>query len=1642
MRFGSAPRTGVRRVTPLGLMAAPLSLLLSLQPDTSQAADTARPFAAMDAAAATTAAAALAAAPNRIDGLTIEELDDGTTTLRLAGSAKPTFNVYRLADPNRLVVDIAASERGKVVPHLPLDNWACGRLSVEDVTEQDAVLVRLVVELKREASYIVVPEGNNLVVTLTPRQVPPEAYFARKSASTRRAEIEAAERDVDRMRADAKDQHASAKQHNATAARQRATAARDLAGAQRRLEEAKQAEARASAAEKRAVEAQAAARSGVAKRQGHRLASRRALRQAQGELAKAEKARKHAQAQSNLADAELAKAHAAANADRLAAGDARRRAEAMRVEASRKLEDAEVTAQHRLAEATERAMELHSDAQRSATRKLADAQAQASSTQAAAERKLAEAKESKSEADRAEAAAREKLSAAQAAATQAQEDAQRIRAKAGAADAKADAKLMDAQGKLGAAETKLAAAQRELDDAAAQAKAARTKLDGAQQAAAAKLAQAERTKAEADRILVSAQAEAKARLAAAQKTADETVAAAHRRADVQASEKLDAAARDAAALVAAARKKADAAVAVRMEEAEAAATKKIAQAEAKARSAAQRELAAAEMEAERKLADARKESKRRADAEVAAARKTAVAEAEQELAALRKRAEKETSAQVAAARKAAVAAAERDLATARELATAQADQQVAGAKQRATALEREAAGKLAAADETLAAAKRERQSAASAKAEALALREQAEVALTKARAAMDDASREKKAAIGARKGADRDLVAAKSEASRAAKRGELTEKMQARVDAAELARDAALARQRQAEQDLLKLSGDREQLAAKLATERKSSEKLAQAIDDRERELVSARSQVAEARSKLVDLGGRVAPEELERAKAETRKVQATATVLEKQVARLRADSGDARSRAEQAEKKLQELQAQGARRRKLDDAREEAAATKRAAELAKAEYAGAGGRLAALNRDLAARKAEVEELNRAGVELVAQGEALRQKNAAANLEVEQAEKKLALLETKLAGERGRLGAVEDEIRRAQSRLETRVDEIAARDAGPQAAPVSPAATPRKAHGGAPTRVRDVRFEDDSDESRVIIAFDGPISYSGSSLTPTIQILQLDRAKMPSTLERSLDATAYSGPIKLVTSFVEGDDAKVIVSTAKVSKPRLEERPGELVWHFPRSGKGKPSDAVSIAGTKVGGYASAATPAAVMAPPGASDDGEIMDSRPTRSRGRWRGERIHIELQDAPIKDVLLLFSDIGRVNIIAGRGVEGSITMKLNSVPWDQALDIILRSLALGSSRDGNVIRVATVEDLETERRTAIERAAARVQQKPLETKLMPVSYATVDEMVPKVQSVLSSRGSVTPDTRTNTLIIMDVSENIALAESLVTQLDTQTPQVLIEARIVEARTSFARQLGVQWGFDFIASPGTGNPTGLLFPNSVGVGGGATGQPADARGLVLPGAAANPRYAVDLPVPVGTGTGGALGFSFGSISGNLNTNLRLSASESTGEIRIISAPKIVTLDNSEAQIEQGVQIPISQVSAQGVNTRFVRATLGLRVTPHVTNEGAILLDVVVEKNEADFVNTGARGDPTILTKQAQSRMLINDNDTAVIGGIYTRSKAVNYDKIPWIADVPIIGWFFKQKSEADVRSEVLIFLTPKIVNRASSIGG
>jgi type IV pilus assembly protein PilQ len=435
------------------------------------------------------------------------------------------------------------------------------------------------------------------------------------------------------------------------------------------------------------------------------------------------------------------------------------------------------------------------------------------------------------------------------------------------------------------------------------------------------------------------------------------------------------------------------------------------------------------------------------------------------------------------------------------------------------------------------------------------------------------------------------------------------------------------------------------------------------------------------------------------------------------------------------------------------------------------------------------------------------------------------------------------------------------------------------------------------------------------------------------------------------------------------------------------------------------------------------------------------ARRRYTGRRIDLDLKGADIHNILRLLSDVGQVNIVTSDDVKGEVTIKMRSVPWDQALDVILRSKLLGQVREGNLIRVAPLAVLEKELEQEIARQRQLQDVMPTETRIIAVSYADAKTLQDRAKDLLSNRGRISVDERTNQLIVSDVTANLGLVEELVRNLDTQTSQVVIEARIVEARSNYLRQLGVQWGGSGFRDAAHGNPTGLVFPSDVAVAGGASDAATPRAGLVyLPNAASSPDFAVNLPAAVGTGSGGALGLMLGSIGGAFNLNLRLSAMENTGQVRILSSPRISTMDNVEASIEQGVSIPIAIVAATGIQTIFVDAKLNLTVRPHVTNEGTIIMNIHVTRNEPDFANTGARGDPTILKKEAKTVMLVKDGDTAVIGGIYQRNSGLNYAKVPFFADLPIIGYFFRSRRENDDRTEFLVFITPRIANRGQSL--
>jgi type IV pilus assembly protein PilQ len=452
----------------------------------------------------------------------------------------------------------------------------------------------------------------------------------------------------------------------------------------------------------------------------------------------------------------------------------------------------------------------------------------------------------------------------------------------------------------------------------------------------------------------------------------------------------------------------------------------------------------------------------------------------------------------------------------------------------------------------------------------------------------------------------------------------------------------------------------------------------------------------------------------------------------------------------------------------------------------------------------------------------------------------------------------------------------------------------------------------------------------------------------------------------------------------------------------------------------------VGGFGAASTPVAQQS---------VSQVPAQRGRSRiYHGATVDFDFKDAPIHDLLRIIADTGHVNIVVPDTIDAKVTVRLKRVPWDQALEVILASHGLWFRRDGNLYRIAPRKELDAEDEAEAARRDAAIKAEVPKPDVVILNYASAAELKTKLEPMLSPKGKIEVDERTNSLIINDVVGNRADIAKLAYSLDTQTPQISIEARIVEARSTFVRQIGVQWGGRALSGAAGGNATGLIWPSSIGLIGGNEDSNTKSTGIAAPS-----DFAVNIPAATSSGEGGAIGLSLGSVGGNFNINLRLSALEDSGTIRIISAPKITVLNNKEAKISQGVSIPISVVSATGTNTQFVQADLSLTVTPYVSQRDcAIAMNLIVTKNEPDFVNVGARGDPTILRKEARTNMLVSDGETTVLGGIYTRNTGLAYKKVPFFGDLPVIGWLFKNRRENDDRTEILVFITPKITNKAS----
>ncbi len=411
-----------------------------------------------------------------------------------------------------------------------------------------------------------------------------------------------------------------------------------------------------------------------------------------------------------------------------------------------------------------------------------------------------------------------------------------------------------------------------------------------------------------------------------------------------------------------------------------------------------------------------------------------------------------------------------------------------------------------------------------------------------------------------------------------------------------------------------------------------------------------------------------------------------------------------------------------------------------------------------------------------------------------------------------------------------------------------------------------------------------------------------------------------------------------------------------------------------------------------------------------------------------MEFRDAEIKDVLRAVGQAANLNMIVSDGVSGQVSLSLKDVDITEALQSILRTKGLTYVREGNIVRVVAV---------------AEARDEDMETRIFPLGYANGKEALTVIEKIKSDRARISVDTRMNALVVKDLSLNIDRMERLLRNLDARVPQVMIEAKIVEVSTNYARELGVQWGGQHIGASRDGTTV---------VSGGTTGAGSSSSVPVIGSTVMYPKlgdigmsgnaYAVNLPAAVGSGAGGAIGISFGKLGGKLSLDLQLSAMQTTGNGKILSNPKVMTLNNKEAKISSGTDIPVRTVVASATtgagstntaSVQVISASLGLSVVPAITNDDRISLTIKVEKSEPDFSNQ-VEGIPTITKRNANTELVVNNGETVVLGGILTKSEGESESGVPLLSRIPVLGWLFKKKSKFDNQSELMIFITPTIM--------
>jgi type IV pilus assembly protein PilQ len=563
----------------------------------------------------------------------------------------------------------------------------------------------------------------------------------------------------------------------------------------------------------------------------------------------------------------------------------------------------------------------------------------------------------------------------------------------------------------------------------------------------------------------------------------------------------------------------------------------------------------------------------------------------------------------------------------------------------------------------------------------------------------------------------------------------------------------------------------------------------------------------------------------------------------------------------------------------------------------------------------------------------------------------------------------------------------------------PSTAPVAvttPAPRPYQAAGKA---LRNVDFQrGQQGEGNVVI------DLAGSSVAPDIQeqggriTLRFPDTQVPDALKVRFDVKDFATPVQFVAVTQEGRDARIVVEPSGNYDYLAYQADNRLTISV------KPLTREEV-------------------------------DRQQADRFVYSGEKLSLNFQDIDVRSVLQLIADFTNLNLVASDTVQGSITLRLQNVPWDQALDLVLKTKGLAKRQVGNVLLVAPAEEIAARERQELESQKQIDELAPLRRELIQVNYAKAADIAKLFQSVTAgnagvaadTRGSVTVDERTNSIIAYQTQDKLDELRRIVSQLDIPVRQVMIEARIVEANVGYEKSLGVRWG-------------GNWANNRVGVYGkdGATTF-GDSGGL-LPGTDTIGNYTAQdglAPVPfVDLGVSNSTsGIGIGLVTDNLLLDLQLSAMEATGNGEVVSQPKVVTSDKETAKILKGSQIPYQESSSSGATSvTFVEAALALEVTPQITPDDRIIMEVKVTKDAPDFSRL-VQDTPTIDKNEVNAKVLVADGETIVIGGVFSNTQTKSTEKVPFLGDLPYLGRVFRRDTVQDNKSELLIFLTPRIVN-------